>query len=108
MLTRQPAEGRARDGGLRIGEMERDCMLSHGTSQFLKERLYNCSDKYYVWIDKKTGMIAPVNPRKNMYKSLYSNNETEFCKINIPYSSKLLLHELMAMHILPRIETDGL
>jgi DNA-directed RNA polymerase II subunit RPB2 len=108
MLTRQPAEGRARDGGLRIGEMERDCMLSHGATQFLKERLFNCSDKFYVWVDKETGMISPVNPKKQIYKSLYSNNTTKFCKINIPYSSKLLLHELMSMHILPRIETDGL
>jgi DNA-directed RNA polymerase II subunit RPB2 len=108
LLTRQPAEGRSKDGGLRFGEMERDCMISHGTVQFLKERIFDCSDKFFVWIDKDTGMISPVNPAKNIYKSLYSNNTTRFAKIQIPYASKLMIQELMAMHIVPRIKTDGL
>ena len=108
LLTKQPAEGRARGGGLRFGEMERDCMISHGTVQFLKERTYDCSDKYFVWIDKETGMISPVNPYKNIYKSLYSKNTTRFAKIHIPYASKLIIQELMAMHIVPKIITDGM
>jgi len=106
LLTRQPSEGRARDGGLRFGEMERDCMIAHGTVQFLKERTFNCSDKYFVWVDKETGMISPVNPSKGIYKSLYSNNTTNFAKVHLPYASKLLIQELMAMHIVPRIITD--
>jgi len=105
LLTMQPAEGRSRDGGLRCGEMERDCLLSHGAVQFLKERTFDCSDKYYVWIDKETGMISPVNPEKNIYKSLYSENQTRFAKVQIPYASKLFIQELMAMHINPRIFT---
>ena len=88
--------------------MERDCMISHGTVQFLKERTYDCSDKYFVWIDKETGMISPVNPYKNIYKSLYSKNTTRFAKIHIPYASKLIIQELMAMHIVPKIITDGM
>ena len=106
LVTKQPTEGRARDGGLRFGEMERDCMIGYGTVHFLKERMFDCSDKYCVWIDKETGMISPVNPQKNIYKSLYSDNTTRFAKVNIPYSSKLLLHELQSMHIVPKINTS--
>ena len=106
LLTMQPAEGRSRDGGFRFGEMERDCMLSHGSVQLLKERTFDCSDKYYVWIDKETGMISPVNPDKNIYKSLYSDNTTKFAKVQIPYSSKLFFQELQAMHIVPRIMVE--
>ena len=105
-LTRQSTEGRSRDGGLRFGEMERDCMICHGTVQFLKERMFDCSDKFYVWIDKETGMISPVNPEKGLYKSLFSGNTTNFCKVQIPYASKLMIQELMSMHIVPRLFTN--
>jgi len=105
LLTRQPTEGRSRDGGLRFGEMERDAMIAHGSVQFLKERFFDNSDKYYVWIDNETGMISPVNPDKGIYKSLYSDNTTRFTKVQIPYASKLLIQELTAMHIVPRIQT---
>lgn len=103
ILTMQPTEGRSRGGGLRFGEMERDAMVAHGSVQFLKERFFDNSDKYYVWIDNETGMISPVNPDKGIYKSLYSDNTTKFTKVQIPYASKLLIQELMAMHIVPRL-----
>jgi DNA-directed RNA polymerase II subunit RPB2 len=99
----QPAEGRSRDGGFRFGEMERDAMLSHGSVQFLKERTFDNSDKYIVYLDNETGTISPVNPDKGIYKSLYSDNTTRFSKLQIPYSSKLLVQELISMHILPRL-----
>jgi DNA-directed RNA polymerase II subunit RPB2 len=105
LLTHQPTEGRSRDGGLRLGEMERDALIAHGSVQFLKEKFFDNSDKYYVWIDNETGMISPVNPDKNIYKSLYSENTTRFTKVQIPYASKLLVQELMAMHIVPKIHT---
>ena len=88
------------------GVVSHNCMLSHGAMQFLKERTFDCSDKYFVWVDNETGMISPVNPEKNIYKSLYSDNTTNFSKVQIPYSSKLLFQELMSMHIVPRIFTD--
>ena len=85
--------------------MERDCIIGHGAVQFLKERMFDCSDKYCVWIDRETGMISPVNPKKNIYKSLFSDNTTKFDRVNIPYATKLLIQELMSMHIVPRIKT---
>ncbi len=85
------------------GIVAHNCMLSHGSVQFLKERTFDCSDKYYVWIDNETGMVGVVNPEKGIYKSLYSDNTTKFSKIQIPYASKLLIQELMAMHINTRL-----
>ncbi len=79
-------------------------MISHGTTMLLKERMFNCSDKFYVWVDKKTGTIAAVNPEKGIYKSLYSDNTTDFCKIQIPYSTHLLIQELKACCINMRLE----
>lgn len=105
LLTRQPTEGRSREGGLRIGEMERDVIISHGTAQFLKERMYDSSDKYYVYICKQSGLIAAVNSDEGTYKSLYSDNTVDFVKVQIPYASKLFIQELMSMGIAPRLIT---
>lgn len=111
-LTRQPAEGRCRDGGLRFGEMERDAMIAHGASRFTKGRMYDESDKYQVYICKKCGLIASYNDKifddENMYVHLCKacNNRTEFSYIEIPYSAKLLFQELMTMNVVPRIITD--
>ena len=105
LLTRQPTEGRSRDGGLRIGEMERDVILSHGIMQFLKERLFDCSDKYFVSVCKETGMIAAVNPAAGVYKSLYSeDNSTDFVKVQLPYASKLFIQEMMGFGLAPRMK----
>jgi len=86
-------------------EMERDAMLSHGTVQFLKERLFDVSDKYFVSLCKETGMIAAVNKEKGIYKSLYSNNKTDFVRVQIPYASKLLMQELYTMGIVVKLKT---
>jgi hypothetical protein len=95
-LTKQPAGGRAREGGLRIGEMERDAILAHGCSQFLKESFMERADKFAVYICKYTGLIAPINPDKNIWNSNTENQSVEYSKIIIPYAMKLLLQELNA------------
>ena len=105
-MTRQPAEGRSSHGGLRFGEMERDCMIAHGTASFLKERLMDVSDKYSVFICNNCKIIATGNPTENIYECKKCSNYSDFVKINIPYSCKLLIQELMTMSIAPRILTN--
>jgi DNA-directed RNA polymerase II subunit RPB2 len=107
LLTRQPAEGRARDGGLRLGEMEIECAWSHGTQQFLKERFMECSDNYRVFICKNCGLMANVNPDKNIYHCKACKNNTNFAEIRIPYACKLLIHEIQTMGIGARFITNS-
>ena len=106
-MTRQPAEGRSRDGGLRFGEMERDTTVAHGASRFTKERLYDVSDKYSVFVCKKCGMIASYNDAKHIHRCRTCNNRTDFAYVEIPYSCKLLFQELITMNIAPRLITEN-
>jgi DNA-directed RNA polymerase II subunit RPB2 len=107
MLTRQPMEGRARDGGLRMGEMERDCLISHGVSSFLRDRMFANSDPYAIYICTLCGLIAHADLRKHIY---WCNNKdcqhakASIVRVHIPYACKLLFQELMAMCIAPRIQ----
>ena len=92
-LVRQPLEGRSRDGGLRFGEMERDAMIAHGASRFLKERLFDCSDPYQIIVCDVCGMItSDINECTSCDKDKVS-------KCNFPFAAKLLTLELMAMGI---------
>lgn len=103
MLTRQPAEGRARNGGLRFGEMERDAIVAHGAGSFLKERMLDVSDNYRVFTCKKCGLFCVVNPERNIWKCNNCRNQTDIVQARIPYSMKLLIQELMTMGIAPRM-----
>jgi len=105
-LTRQPAEGRSRDGGLRFGEMERDCMVSHGASTFTKGRIYDASDKFQVHVCKQCGMIAAYNNQRHIHICRVCENRTDFALVRLPYSCKLLFQELITMNIAPRILTE--
>jgi DNA-directed RNA polymerase II subunit RPB2 len=115
-LTRQPAEGRSRDGGFRIGEMERDVMIAHGMSKFCRERLYNVSDKYAVHVCKKCGMVATFNngdksilrakSGMTVHKCNTCGNMTDFVYVEVPYAFKLMSQELQCINIVPRIITE--
>ena len=104
-LTRQPSEGRARDGGLRFGEMERDCMISHGTVQFLKERMLDVSDNYRLFICRNCGLKGICNPDRDINICKNCDNQTSFSEVRVPYACKLLMQELEAMSVSPKILT---
>ena len=108
ILTRQPTEGRARDGGLRFGEMERDCMISHGSARFLKERLFDVSDCYRVHVCWKCGLFCEANLNEGKNHCRLCDSSENICQVKIPYACKLLLQELMAMQIKPRLHTTML
>lgn len=100
-MTRQPLEGRSREGGLRFGEMERDCIISHGASRFLKERLFEQSDPYSAMICEKCGNFATSATQCK------SCNNDKIAKVNMPYVSKLVIQELNAMMIKCKIEAKS-
>ena len=92
-LVRQPLEGRSKEGGLRFGEMERDCMISHGVSRFLNERLFDLSDQFQIIVCSKCGTIP------NTMKRCYECEQDAIYHVNLPYACKLLFQELMAIGI---------
>jgi len=102
-LTRQPCEGRSRDGGLRVGEMERDCMISHGIASFTKERLMDVSDPFPTGFCKSCGSLAVMNETEKIYHCGICKSRTSFEMKTIPYAVKLWSQELEAMHIVPRM-----
>ncbi|MES1916041.1 MAG: DNA-directed RNA polymerase II subunit RPB2 [Cercozoa sp. M6MM] len=95
IMTRQPTEGRGRDGGLRFGEMERDCMIAHGAAMFLQERLMTVSDRYRVHVCDRCGMLAIANLTTHAYFCKSCHNTSQFSQ------------ELMAMQIAPRLMTSA-
>lgn len=127
LLTRQTVQGRANDGGLRIGEMERDGIVAHGASCFLNSSLMERGDSYLVAVCNKTGMIAIMNQSQNLFLSplldgplkfegdLNSNSinvekiskyGSDFSIIKVPYTFKLLIQELTTMNVQLRIITE--
>jgi len=125
-LTRQPVAGRANDGGLRIGEMERDVLISHGMSEFARESMMERADMYYMAVCNTTGALAVYNPAKNIFMSPLADGPInftlgisdeikvdritkfghEFSVVAVPYSFKLLMQELGTINIQMRIITE--
>jgi len=108
LMSRQPTEGRSSEGGLRIGEMERDCLLAHGAATFLKEKLCDNSDIFQVYHSNDSGDIISANPNKGIYKSgnndIYETDDID--SLIIPFAYNLLYQENKAMHINCKITTE--
>ena len=127
-LTKQPVAGRANDGGLRIGEMERDVLISHGMTDFLRESMMERGDQYYMAVCNMTGLLAVYNPARNVFLSPMADGPLRFFKgdtnnggysldtisrygrrfslVSIPYSLKLLIQELQAINVQMHIITE--
>jgi len=126
VLTRQTVQGRANDGGLRIGEMERDGVIAHGAAKFLQESMLVRGDEYYMAVCNKTGMTAVYNTSYNLFLSPYADGPLRFTGtlddgmnienisrfgrsfsvIRIPYALKLLIQELQTMNVQLRLITE--
>ena len=126
VLTRQTVQGRANDGGLRIGEMERDGIIAHGAAKFLQESMLIRGDEYFMAVCNKTGMIAIYNDSYNLFLSPFADGPIRFSEtlddtmnienvsrfgrsfsvLRIPYAFKLLIQELQTMNVQMRLITE--
>lgn len=103
LLTRQPTEGRAREGGLRFGEMERDCLIGYGTAMLIRERLLEESDRSHQLVCAKTGAIGYKDYIRNRLVSPLDSTTTELYYVEMSHAFKLLLDEIKSMGIFPRL-----
>ena len=106
ILTRQPTEGRARQGGLRFGEMERDCLIAHGASMVIKDRLLDESDGWELFVCAESGHIAYWDWRKRCYVSPVHGDKAEVFPVSTSYAFKLLLDEMKSLGVAMRLELE--
>ncbi len=103
VLVRQPTEGRAKEGGLRFGEMERDALVGHGASMLLKEQLLDKSDKTTIYVCELCGHIGWYDRNRNRYVCPIHGEKGRLRPVEVSYAFKLLIQELMSMVIMPRL-----
>ena len=103
MLTKQPTEGRARGGGLRFGEMERDCLIAYGASMILKDRLLDESDKSDIFVCERCGVVAYHDVKQRRYYCRICGDKGKVSSVSVAYAFKLLLQEMSSLNIAPRL-----
>ena len=126
VLTRQTVQGRANNGGLRIGEMDRDCLIAHGMNHFVNESMMIRGDEFYMAVCNLSGCIAVYNEAKNIFLSPHIDGPLKFVEsinsdmnivnvsrfgrdfsiVRVPYAFKLLMQELTTMNVQMRIITE--
>src|SRR3989338_3363336 len=103
MLTKQPTEGRARGGGLRFGEMERDCLIAYGASMILKDRLLDESDKADIFVCERCGLVAYHDVKQRKYVCRVCGDKAKVSSVSVAYAFKLLLQEMQSLNVAPRL-----
>jgi len=103
MLTKQPTEGRARGGGLRFGEMERDCLIAYGASMILKDRLLDESDKSDMLVCERCGLVAYHDAKQRKFVCKICADKAVIASVSVAYAFKLLLQEMQSLNIAPRL-----
>ena len=103
MLTKQPTEGRARGGGLRFGEMERDCLIAYGASMILKDRLLDESDKAEIYVCERCGLVAYHDVKQRKYVCRVCGDKAKVSSVSVAYAFKLLLQEMQSLNVAPRL-----
>ncbi|KAL4423845.1 hypothetical protein ABPG75_001146 [Micractinium tetrahymenae] len=103
VLTRQPTEGRSRDGGLRLGEMERDCLIGYGASMLLLERLMISSDQFEVQVCTHCGLMGYYDAKQRRAVCPSTKSSEHMATLKVPYAAKLLFQELSSMNIVPKL-----
>ena len=104
MLTKQPTEGRARGGGLRFGEMERDCLIAYGASMILKDRLLDESDRSDIYVCERCGLVAYQDMKQRRFVCRICGDKGKVSSVSVAYAFKLLLQEMQSLNVTPRLQ----
>ncbi|CAE6219232.1 unnamed protein product [Arabidopsis arenosa] len=104
MMTRQPTEGKSKNGGLRVGEMERDCLIAYGASMLIYERLMISSDPFEVQVCRACGLLGYYNYKLKKAVCSTCKNGDNIATMKLPYACKLLFQELQSMNVVPRLK----